>query len=147
MSNFNNAANTDMVDVPIINVGVIDVMRPYLREAFGGPEHDYRLEAVTPTGGRVTFHRGATADDVHAYWAREGWVGGQPGIAHRLTEVEAHAITNILAAVEHIPVDAECRVDAVHLRPRRELTTTEKVTVLRAVRAVSDAPVVWEAVA
>jgi hypothetical protein len=67
----------DMVDVPIVQVGVIDVMRPWLREAFGGPEHDYRLHATTPTGGAVTFSRGATADDVFAYWQREGWLGGE----------------------------------------------------------------------
>lgn len=64
----------DMNDVPIVEFCVIDVQRPYLRRAYGGPEHDYRLHAVTPTGGSVTFHRGATADDVYAYWRREGWL-------------------------------------------------------------------------
>lgn len=64
-----------MTDVPIVEVGVIDVMRPWLREAFGGPEQDYRLHANTPTGGNITFHRGATAEDVVAYWRREGWLG------------------------------------------------------------------------
>jgi hypothetical protein len=37
------------------------------------PEHDWRLEANTPTGGEITFSRGATAEDVAAYWRREGW--------------------------------------------------------------------------
>jgi hypothetical protein len=37
------------------------------------PEHDYRLEADTPTGGSITFSRGATADHVFWYWQREGW--------------------------------------------------------------------------
>lgn len=70
----------DMVDIVlVIEVRVIDVMRPDLREAFGGPEHDYRLEATTPTGGSITFHRGATADDVYTYWQREGWLPAPPG--------------------------------------------------------------------
>lgn len=35
---------------------------------------DYRIEADTPTGGEITFHAGATADDVALYWKREGWI-------------------------------------------------------------------------
>lgn len=38
------------------------------------PEHEYRFQATTPTGGEICFHRGATADDVAAYWKREGWL-------------------------------------------------------------------------
>jgi hypothetical protein len=37
------------------------------------PGGDWRLEATTPAGGSVTFHSGATADDVVSYWKREGW--------------------------------------------------------------------------
>jgi len=36
------------------------------------PEHDYRFEAVTPTGGTITFNRGATAADIASYLKREG---------------------------------------------------------------------------
>lgn len=34
---------------------------------------DYRLEIDTPTGGEVSFHRGADASDVVAYVKQEGW--------------------------------------------------------------------------
>jgi len=34
---------------------------------------DWRITATTPTGGEITFHRGATAEDVALYWKREGW--------------------------------------------------------------------------
>lgn len=52
---------------------VIDVAAQ-AREMFGAvadiiagqplPAHDWRFEATTPTGGRVTFHAGATAAHV-----------------------------------------------------------------------------------
>lgn len=62
-----------------IKVVIIDVAAR-AREMFGSlsierifgreiPEHDYRIEAVTATG-HVTFHQGATADDVVAYLAQ-----------------------------------------------------------------------------
>lgn len=38
------------------------------------PDHDYRFSIATPTGGEVTFSRGATADHVARYCAREGWI-------------------------------------------------------------------------
>ncbi|MEU7170377.1 hypothetical protein ABZ949_02650 [Micromonospora tulbaghiae] len=36
------------------------------------PEHDYRFEAVTPTGGRITFASHTTAAHIAAYLQREG---------------------------------------------------------------------------
>lgn len=70
-------------DVPLIQITVID-QADSARQLFGDkaeyvvgrplPEHDYRLTAKTPTGGEITFHRGATAHDVAAYWQREGWL-------------------------------------------------------------------------
>lgn len=76
-------------DAPLVAVTVVDVAET-ARRLFGGkgpaefiagrplPEHDYRLKAKTPTGGEVSFHRGATADHVAEYWRREGWL---PGVA------------------------------------------------------------------
>lgn len=70
-------------DTPLVEVTVID-QADSARQLFGEnaeyvigrplPEHDYRLTAKTPTGGEITFHQGATADDVAAYWRREGWL-------------------------------------------------------------------------
>lgn len=57
-------------------VTIIDVAAQ-AREMFGDnadliagrqlAEHDYRFEAVTATGGRVTFHSDATAEHVMTY--------------------------------------------------------------------------------
>jgi hypothetical protein len=73
----------DKLDDPIITVGIIDTAAQ-ARLLYGDnadyiagrklPEHEYRLNATTPTGGTVTFHSGATAEDVAAYWQREGWL-------------------------------------------------------------------------
>lgn len=70
-------------DVPLIEVTVID-QADSARQLFGDhadyiagrplPEHEYRFVAKTPTGGEITFHLGATAEDVAAYWRREGWL-------------------------------------------------------------------------
>lgn len=62
----------------VIAIRVVDLAeRPgYPKEDLRGnptPEHDYRLEADTPTGGEITFHRGADAVDIALYWQREGW--------------------------------------------------------------------------
>lgn len=69
----------DKVLVEITVVDVAETARRVLRdpEAITGrpmPEHDYRFSAKTPTGGEITFHRGATADHVADYWRREGWL-------------------------------------------------------------------------
>jgi hypothetical protein len=62
-----------------INIRVVDVAetaRGLFGDEFMGRDMtipDYRLEVDTPTGGEVTFHQGATADDVAEYWKREGW--------------------------------------------------------------------------
>jgi hypothetical protein len=37
------------------------------------PEHDYRFELDTPTGGTVTFNKWADAKDIVEYARREGW--------------------------------------------------------------------------
>lgn len=61
-------------------IGVVDVAA-HAREIFGDkadliagrpmPETDWRFEATLPNGASVTFHRGATAEHVAAYLARE----------------------------------------------------------------------------
>lgn len=71
-------------DIPLVTVAVVDISDT-ARRLYGDradyiagrplPERDYRLTAKTPTGGEVSFHQGATADDVAAYWRREGWLG------------------------------------------------------------------------
>ena len=71
-------------DNPLITVAVVDAAdltrqihgenAARIAELEGRPlrEHDYRLHVVTPAGSEVLFRRGATADDVAAYWEREG---------------------------------------------------------------------------
>lgn len=69
-------------DRAVATVQVVDIMDTARRLGMDiasltgrpAPEHDWRLSMVTPTGGDVTFHRGATAEDVAAYCEREGWV-------------------------------------------------------------------------
>lgn len=39
------------------------------------PEHDYRIEMILASQARVTFHHGATADDVVAHLEREAFLG------------------------------------------------------------------------
>lgn len=64
-----------------MNLRIVDVAADF-RKTFGDldfnnqplPEHDYRLEIDTPSGGLVTFHQGATADHVKEYMRREGWI-------------------------------------------------------------------------
>jgi hypothetical protein len=68
-----------MTDNPI-TVTIIDVAAQ-AREMYGDdadliaggklPDHDWRLEVVTPAGASVTLHRGATAADVAAHLAWE----------------------------------------------------------------------------
>jgi hypothetical protein len=65
-------------------------------------------------------------------------------VLHALTEPEAAAICAVLRAVEHIPVEADCYADGVHLHPCREVTTAEEVSVLRAFAAVSDSRIFWD---
>jgi hypothetical protein len=71
-------------DIPLVTITVVDIAdtarRVYgdkFEDIFGKPRppHDFRLVAKTPTGGEVTFNQGATAEDVAAYWRREGWLG------------------------------------------------------------------------
>jgi hypothetical protein len=71
------------IDVPLVHITVFDQAES-ARRLYGDraglvvgrplPDHDYRFSANTPTGGEITFHRGATAADVAAYWRREGWL-------------------------------------------------------------------------
>lgn len=66
-------------DRVLVTIRIIDAAAEARRAGLGdlipdGAEHDYRLAADTPTGGEITFHRGATADHVIAYWRREGWI-------------------------------------------------------------------------
>ena len=63
-------------------------------------------------------------------------------VLHVLTEPEAAAISAVLRAVVHIPVDADCCEGGVSVCPCRELTTAERVTVFRAFMCVTDGPVV-----
>lgn len=62
-----------------MNIRIEDVRAPLRRNGvteFMGQDitqPDWRLIARTPTGGEVTFHRGATADEVAAYWECKGW--------------------------------------------------------------------------
>jgi hypothetical protein len=61
----------------LIEVGIVDVtehLNDKLLSEWGAKRYDYRLVAATPTGGVVSFPRGATANDVVAYWQREGWL-------------------------------------------------------------------------
>jgi hypothetical protein len=70
-------------DAVLVQVTVIDVADS-ARQLYGDnadyiagrklPEHDYRFSAQTPTGGEITFNAGATAEDIAAYWQREGWL-------------------------------------------------------------------------
>jgi hypothetical protein len=69
----------------MISVSVVDVAAQarelYGAEVYAGimrdlhgiaaPEHDYRFEWDTPTGGKVTFHENATAEHVALYVGRE----------------------------------------------------------------------------
>jgi hypothetical protein len=65
-------------------------------------------------------------------------------VVHQLTEPEAHAICAVLAAVEHIPVDALIAESGlVDLWPGRELSVLEEVTALRGFNAVSDSRLLW----
>lgn len=71
--------SVSMNDHPLVQIRIIDVIAAARRAGLGdlipdGAEHDYRLAADTPTGGSITFHRGATADYVIAYWRHEGWL-------------------------------------------------------------------------
>lgn len=71
----------------IAAVFVIDVAA-HARSLYGGkaseivpdlPEHDYRFE-MTHDGSRVTFHRGATADDVVASLTRGHQSSANPAL-------------------------------------------------------------------
>jgi hypothetical protein len=72
-------------DTPLITIAVVDIADT-ARRLYGDnadyiagrplPAHDFRLTAKTPTGGEITFNAGATAEDVAAYWRREGWLRG-----------------------------------------------------------------------
>lgn len=69
-------------DRPVATVQVVDIMDTARRlgmdvSALTGrpaPEHDWRFSMVTPTGGEITFHHGADAEDVARYCEREGWL-------------------------------------------------------------------------
>jgi len=67
-------------------------------------------------------------------------------VGHRCAQVEATTVCTVLRAVEHIPLTADVDDNgSVHVRPQRELTTREHVTVLRAFGAVTDVQLVWHA--
>jgi hypothetical protein len=112
-----------LVDIPLIAVSVVDLSdtarRVYgdrFEEIFGRPldEHDYRFSAMTPTGGEMSFHQGATAEHVAAYWGREGWLDDatpiRPAVeitdemvARVHAEREQHATTHALI---HLALEA-----------------------------------------
>jgi hypothetical protein len=59
---------------PVLRLRVVDVaLFPGATPPIGHVP-DYRLEIDTPTGGEVTFHRGADAGHVVAYARHEGWL-------------------------------------------------------------------------
>ena len=69
-----------MEDTVLITVDVIDVSA-LARELYGKeiagrpiPEHDYRFQITWGNGGRVTFHREATAEHVYEHAKREGLI-------------------------------------------------------------------------
>jgi hypothetical protein len=66
-------------------------------------------------------------------------------VAHRIGDVEAQAVCNVLRSVEHIALTADLSFDGrvVHLRPQRDLLTPERVTTMRAFAAVTDAELRW----
>lgn len=83
-------ATDPLGDIHLITVTVVDISDT-ARRLYGDkaaeiaglmgrvmPEHDYRFKAATPTGGEVSFHQGASADHIAAYWEREGWLGSTP---------------------------------------------------------------------
>ena len=64
-------------------------------------------------------------------------------VGHRIAQIEATTVCTVLRAVEHIPLTADVAFDgSVFVRPQRELSTPEWVTVMRAFCAVSDSPIV-----
>lgn len=68
-------------------------------------------------------------------------------VGHRCAQVEATTVCTVLRAVEHIPLTASIGPGgSVFLFPQRELSTCERVTVMRAFCAVSDSPLIWCAV-
>lgn len=65
-------------------------------------------------------------------------------VIHPLSAAEVDAIRGVLWNVEHLRVDVAVGETALYLSPRgRQLSTTEKVTVLRAFVGGTDMPVRW----
>lgn len=68
-------------DRPLATVQVVDIMET--ARALGmdvsamtgrpAPQHDFRFQLATPTGGEVCFNQFATAEEVARYCEREGW--------------------------------------------------------------------------
>jgi hypothetical protein len=66
-------------------------------------------------------------------------------LVRAIIQVEATTVCNVLRAVEHIPLTADVASDGtVNLHPQRELTTPERVAVLRAFGSVTDVCLHWD---
>jgi hypothetical protein len=70
----------------------------------GLPEHDYRFEMATPTGGAVTFGHNATAGHIAAYLERDG-VALDDGAEDLTTAGQPHptAAARARVAAEQLP--------------------------------------------